>query len=207
MRLLTRSILASLFVSSAALARPPSVYINDVKVDGLHGQTLSNVDVVFDDNGDVRITAKGYKVTKLDPTPATPAPQQAAVAPTPAAAPAAHHFYIATMQPPGREGAAGWDVDVYVNQVFVKRFRSKDPEPIYEITRFLKPGANTLHFTPRRDDGEHRSVSPSDYFELVVGDGEMRAGQVMLTKISSFRRTAADTAPTDAETTLYLAVQ
>ena len=196
---LSLALAASEFLASPSLAKVPSVYINNVRVDGISNQTLQNVDITFDDGGDIRITAKGYKITASEPVtpppPATPPP----------ALSTAHHFYIATMQPPSRSGAAQWDVDVYINQVYVKKFRSKDADPIFDITRFLKPGANVVHFTAKKEEGERQSVSPNDYFELVVGDGEMRAGQVMLNKITSYRRTAAETGQFNAETTLNLA--
>ena len=83
-------------------------------------------------------------------------------------------------------------------------FRSKDAEPIFELTRFLKPGANLIHFSAAKEPGPRTSLSPTDYFELVIGDGEMRQGQVMLNKVTSFRRTAAETGTFDAETTLNL---
>lgn len=183
--------------AASAHARTPSVYINNVKVDGLAGQTLTNVDVTFDEHGDVRITAKGYKVQSSEPEkPAATSPVSAA---------SGHRFYIATMSPPGRTGMAQWEIDVYINQTFVKKFRSKDPDPIFDITRFLKPGANVIHFTAKKEEGDRASTSPNDYFELVLGDGEMRAGQVMLNRISSYRRTAAESGTFNSETTLDLA--
>lgn len=184
--------------ASPAAARTPAIYINGVRVDGLTGQTLTNVDVTFDEAGDVRITAKGYRVQSSEgdkPAPPTAAPSTAT----------GHRFYIATMSPPGRSAMAQWDIDVYVNQTFVKKFRSKDPEPIFDISRFLKPGPNVIHFTARKEEGERLSTSPADYFELVIGDGEMRAGQVMLNRISSYRRTAAESGTYNSETTLDLA--
>ena len=48
----------------------------------------------------------------------------------------------------------------------------------------------------------HASSSPNDYFELVIGDGENRAGQVMLSKITAYRRTAAESGTFNAETIL-----
>src|SRR4051794_18939818 len=114
-------VLSLLVTASTASARAPSVYINNVKVDGLTGQSLTNVDVTFDEHGDVRITAKGYKVQSSE---AEKPPAGAAVT-----ASAGHRFYIATMSPPGRTGMAGWEIDVYINQTFVKKFRSKDPDP------------------------------------------------------------------------------
>jgi hypothetical protein len=181
--------LAVLCSPGTSSARTPSVFINDVRVDGLRGQTLTGVDITFDENGDIRITAKGYKISVEGAKSAAPAA-------------ASQHVYIATQQPPGREGAAQWDVDVYVNQVYVHRFRSKDSEPIFEVTKFLHVGENTVRFLPRKEAGERRSTTPNDFFELVIGDGEQRAGQIMLNRITSYRRTAAETTAADEETTI-----
>jgi hypothetical protein len=138
----------------------------------------------------------------MDPPPPPPRPAAATPGTATTAPITGRHFWIATVQPPEHTGFAQWDVDVYVNQVFVKRFRSKDPEPIHEITRFLRPGANLVHFSPRKQAGDRLSASPNDFFELVIGDGEMRAGQVMLNKVVDYRRTAAETAAADTEETL-----
>jgi hypothetical protein len=195
---LALALLAPLLAAPAA-ARPITVWLNDVRLegtDGLRGQTFTNVDVRFDEAGDLRIVAKGYKISQSQPaTPTGPATASAG----------AHRFWIASMQP--RQGAAQWDIDVYINQTFIKKFRSKDAEPIFEITRFLKPGTNTIHYKARKADGERVSASPTDYLELVVGDGEMRAGQVMLNRITSYRRTAAESGSFDNEATLELASQ
>jgi hypothetical protein len=178
-----------------AAARNTSVFFNDVRVDGLKNQSFSNVDVKFDENGDIRITAKGYKITSVEPGGNTPS----------APSTGAKHFYIATMQP--RVGAAQWDVDVFINKVFVKRFRSKDPEPVFEITKWLQKGQNTIHYQAKKADGDRLSTTPNDYFELVVGDGEMRAGQVMLNKITSYRRTAAEVGSFDSEVNIEVTGQ
>lgn len=269
-RSLALPLLLLLAVPAAAFASPPSIFVNDVRVDGLTNQTLTGVDVTFDANGDVRISAPNYKIQTVagDPPPATPAPiatqaavQPAPVAPTspppvaspsppvapapsltttlatttlattpptpsvaappPVAAPPApppaplpdgpspsdtQHYYITTVQPSGRAGMAQWDIDVYVNQVFVKRFQSKeiDPEPLTDITRFLKPGENVIHFAAKKEEGAQLSTSPADYFELVLGNGELREGQVLLTRVASYRLTAAETGSPTSDKTLHL---
>ena len=212
-------VLVAAAVPSVAAARAPSVFINDVKVDGLTGQSFKGVDVVFDENGDVRITAKGYKIAVVDgagaaaaPSPTAPsqappsatAPRATAV-PTGAAPAGAAHFFIATVQP--HAGAAQWDVDVYINNVFVRRFRSRDAEPYFEITRFLRVGSNNVRFLARKEEGERISTSPTDYFELVLGDGESRNGQVMMNRITSYRRTAAEEGTYNAETIVTVQAQ
>jgi hypothetical protein len=189
----TAFLLALCALSSSALARPTSVYFNNVRVDGLRNQSFTGVDVKFDENGDLYITAKGYKVTSVEPEKPTGPPT----------ASGAHHFFIATMQP--RVGAAQWDVDIFINKTFVHRFRSKDPEPVLEITRFLKPGSNVIHYQAKKEDGDRISTSPTDYFELVVGEGEMRTGQVMLNRLTAYRRTAAETGAFDSEVTIEVA--
>src|SRR5438128_2322433 len=126
-------------VALPAAARPIAVHVNNVRVDGMKGQTFSDAEVRFDESGDIYITAKGYKVSAVEANP-----PQAAAAP-----PAAHRFYIATVQP--RPGATQWDIEVYINKVYVKRFRSRDPEPVTEITRYLHPGENVVHFQARKE--------------------------------------------------------
>lgn len=192
---------------AAHAQRGMAVYLNDVRLDGgeLRGQTLTGVDVRFDDNGDIRIIAKGYKITAESAAkPATPAPAQNKPGTVTATAPATARRYFIATQPQGRVGAAQYDIDVFINMVFVKRFRSKDPDPMLEITKFLHPGQNTIRFQARKEQGERISSSPTDAFELVIGDGEMNAGQLMLSRIASYKRTAAETAAFNTDMTLEL---
>jgi hypothetical protein len=159
-----------------AFARAPAIYINDVRADGIKNTTLSGVDIRFDDNGDIRITAKGYNVTQALP-PASPN--------------GGKQYFIATVQP--HIGAAQWDIDVFINKTFVHRFRSKDAEPVFEITRYLKTGTNVIHYQATKQAGDRTSTSPNDYLELVVGDGDVHQGKVTVNKMATYRRTAAET--------------
>jgi len=200
-----------------ALARSPGIFINGVRVDGLSNQRLAGVDVFFDEAGDVQITARGYKVKASEPDadqppaaapPATPpaatAPPAATPSPGKTTAPAARHFFIAAVAPRGRP-PVGWDIDVFINQVFVRKFRSNAPDPLVDISRFLKAGPNVVHFTATRDPAARGTGSPADYFELVLGDGELRDGEVVLNQISAYRRTAGEAGTFNSETTVNLA--
>lgn len=194
-----------LALPSLSLARSPAVYINGVRVDGLTGQSLTNVDVQFDEHGDVRITARGYQVKSSEEDATTPSAAASPSAPAVSAGSGARRFYVASVWPAGRAGMAGWDIDLYVNQAFVRKFRSRDPEPLLEITRWLRVGANSLRFVARREEGQRASNSPADFFELVVGDGESRAGRVLLNKLGAFRRSAAESGTLSGELNLTVA--
>ena len=193
------------FAAPARAQRGLGVYLNDVKLEGgeLRGQTLTGVDVRFDDNGDVHIVAKGYKVTS-DAPPPPPAGTRPA---KPAAPPALTKRYFIAASPQVHPGAAQWEIDVFVNQVFVKRYRSKDADPILEVTRQMRPGANVVHFTARKDPGERISTSPLDALELVIGDGDLNGGQLLLNRLASYRRTAAEIGGYNTDITIDLSAQ
>lgn len=191
-------LLATLAASPAAWAQPrcTAIYLNGVKLEGgeLRSQALTAVDVKFDAHGDLHITAHGYKVT------AEPPADGKSHAATTTPAPFKRRYYIAGQQP--HIGAAQWDMEISVDNQHIKRFRSRDPEPVFEITRFLKPGINVLHIRATKEPGARISTSPEDYFELVIGDGEMRAGQLVLHRIAGYRRTAAEVGSYQADITL-----
>ena len=58
--------------------------------------------------------------------------------------------------------------------------------------RYVKPGTNSIHFQARKEAGERISASPADVFELMLGDGDLNKGQLMLNKTGSYRRSAAE---------------
>ncbi|HZS36243.1 MAG TPA: hypothetical protein VFF06_05425 [Polyangia bacterium] len=154
--------------------------MNEVKIDqgSVKGATMRGVDVTFDERGDVHITARGYKVTAESQAPEPPLGGR-------------HYYLVPSAQ--RRVGAAQWDVDVYINEVFVHRFRSKIPEPFVEVTRFIKPGANAVQFTWRKDDGARVSTSRDDVFELKIGTGEFLAGVLQLNAITAVKHNAFET--------------
>lgn len=94
--------LALNMTSGPALAqpRPLHVYLNDVRLEGgeLRGQTLTGVEVRFEDNGDIRILARGYRVT-------ADAPGGVTTSPPPSAQPSSHPPATTgtTAQPPAAQ--------------------------------------------------------------------------------------------------------
>src|SRR4051812_27718774 len=103
----------------AGSAAAHKVYFNGVEVEaGLAGQSFAGVEVRFDEQGNVWITAKGYAVKVVDggkkrvvapattsattpAAPATPAPAGAPMSKLPAAPAAAavsKHYYVVAIQ-------------------------------------------------------------------------------------------------------------
>ena len=191
------AVAACLLVALPAQAKAPTVFVNNVRVDGLRNQHFLGADVRFDENGDIRITAKGYRVTPVEVDEYGQPPSEVVMVPVapPQAVPG--RFYIS----PSFHGPSGWEVDVTINGVLVRRFRPREGEGVVEITRYLRPGPNQFRFSARRD-GARLSDSPSDYLELVIGDGEPAAGQIKLNRVITYRRHAGEVGAFASEATL-----
>src|SRR5262252_11060379 len=164
-----RTITAALILLAARLAaaQAVNVYLNDVKLDrgSVHDVTLNGVDVRFDERGDVHIVARGYKITATTVSQTVTPPL------------GGRHYYLVP-SPQRRNGAAQWDVDVYINQTYVHRFRSRVPDPYVEVTRFLHAGANSVTFVAQKEPGPRGSTSTDDVFELGIGRGELDGGRL-----------------------------
>lgn len=174
---------ASLALPSAALAA--SVFLNGVNIDGVTGQKFENVTVVIDDNGNVLITAKGYQVQTTGPsTPQAPAADAGPVT--------RRYFLVSESNAPGMPQ---YDVDVFVNAVWIKRISHEDPQTVLEIGRHLKKGKNVIHFTATKNLGSaRRSTSPQHYLKIIVGEGNVGGNNVMIDNaIIEYTRTAAET--------------
>jgi hypothetical protein len=167
----------------ARLARASSLYINGVKVDGVTNLKLVGVDVQIDAAGDVYITARDYHV---ESQPASPRPRPAAPPSRPVAA--RRYFLVALVH-----GDAQWDVDVFINGKFVRRFGSREVPPPVEVTRLLHAGDNSVRMRAVKQEGPRTSISESDFVEVMLGEGQPQpGGQVAVDKFYSYRRTAAE---------------
>lgn len=183
-----------LFLGSVAHAL--GLYINGVRVDGVSGVKLKNVDVEIDEHGDVRITAKGYNVNVAEPAhPAPPPPPQRKAAPEPT-------HYILTMT---TNGDPQWDVDVYVAGQFVKRFQSGQPAGPVDVSRFIRPGDNSVRFKAVKQEGIIHSTQPTEFLQLSLdADQTLLTGKHEITHVYSYKRTAAETGLYDDSVTVQI---
>ncbi|WP_224248671.1 hypothetical protein [Hyalangium gracile] len=218
-----RSILSAALVALAALMVPASalassVYLNGVRINGVTNQKFEKATVRIDEKGDVYIDAPGYAVrveTVAAPAPAPalvatapaapPAAPPTAAAPPPAPAPAAaapaqegpptltRRYWLVTEQ--AVPGMAEYEFDLYINSKWIRKLRNNEEQVITEITRQLQPGKNSILFSARKVAvGDRKSYSPQHYFKVIIGEGNVGGGNVMIDNpIIRFQRTAADT--------------
>jgi hypothetical protein len=216
-------LLAAALMPASVLAS--SVYLNGVKIDGVTNQKFEKATVRIDEKGDVLIDAPAYSVRVVSqpaatPAPATPTPPASTPAPAtqaPATAPAAsaapstedvpermtRRYWLVTEQ--STPGMTDYDIDIYVNSKWIKKLRNNEEQVVSEITRHLQPGKNTVLLSAHKlaTGDSRRSASPSNYFKVIVGEGNVGGDNVMIdTPLIRFQRTAADTQDVSEEFTL-----
>lgn len=192
------AIAAALVVSAAAGgAWAFSIFLNGVNVDGVTNQQFRNVQIRIDARGDVYIDAPGYQVQRVDTpggsihgtsTPAVSTPATTAVGGTPS-----HRVWLVTDQ--AARGMTQYEIDVYLNGQFFRTLHSDEDQVILDVTQRVHAGRNTVLCVARKMiEGNRRSMSPSHYFRVVIGEGQENHGTVMIDRqLVLFTRTADET--------------
>jgi hypothetical protein len=174
-----------LFVSLVLLSLPASasVFLNGVNIDGVTNQTFENCTVTVDEKGNVLITAKGYEIHQPTAATAPPAPPK----PPPVTK---HYFLVAETA----LGDSQYDVDIFINSVFVKRVLSTDAQLTLDVSKFLTVGKNTVHFTGVKNLKEGRkSLSAEHALRIHVGEGTQTPETIVLDQVLiEYARTAAE---------------
>jgi hypothetical protein len=163
-----------------------AVYINGVRVDPLFNVKLHNVDVDIDDKGDIHITAKGYQVNVGE----TVSPQKPPPTATTRNAPQPTKYFLTMAQ----NGDPQWDVDVFLNGTYVRRFSAGAPSAPIDVTRMVRNGDNSLRFHAVKQEGNIRSLQAGDVLQLTLdADQALVTGRHELTHIYSYKRSASET--------------
>lgn len=177
-------------VLAGLLANPASavVFLNGVNIDGVTGQTFENCTVTIDEKGNVLITAKGYEVQT---SASKPKPAATTTTTTPAE-PVTKRYFLVTEQPIA--GMAQYDIDVFINSVWVKRLASDEPQVVLEVSKYLHKGKNQVHFTATKLLKDARkSTTPAHTFVVHIGEGNMGGNNVMIdNELIAYTRTAAE---------------
>lgn len=170
-----------------------TVVINGVDVTGLTSQTFEGCKVVFDDKGNVDITAPGYSIKKVEPGEKKPENSD-----TPP--PSKKHYYMWTENQNGN--LVGDEYSLIVNGKVVKEFQSSSQQVVEEITSYLKSGTNQVVVTAVKKDG-YSPGSSSDYFRIVFGEGHEENSKAVIEKtLHKFTRKASEGEPGQSAYTL-----
>jgi hypothetical protein len=164
-----------------------SIYLNGTRIDGVTNQKFEKCTVTIDDKGDVYISAPGYAVQGK---PSTPAP-----APKPVVVPIGSTNRYWLVKEENYPGKTQYDVDIYINSVWFKRIRSNTEQVVQEITKYLRPGSNVIHFAATKNIGQQRkSFSPQVYMRIIIGEGNIGGNNVMIENpLIQYKRTANET--------------
>ncbi len=187
MRRLIAAVVVSLTFAVATYSDPAfakGIFLNGVSIDGVTNQKFEGCTVVIDPEGNILITAKGYEVQTVSPTTAKPAPVESG--------PVTKRYFLVTE--PSPPGMAQYDVDVFVNSVWIKRIAADDVQTVIEISRHLKKGKNVVHFTATKMLGDaRRSASPQHYLKIIIGEGNMGGNNVMIDNpVLEYKRDASE---------------
>ncbi len=170
------------------------IVINGVDVTGLTAQKFEGCTVVFDDEGNLDITAPGYTIKKVEPTEG--APQD------PASSPGLtqKHYYFWTENQNG--SMVGDEYSLIVNGKVIKQFQSSNDQTVEDITPHLKPGTNQVVITAVKKDG-YKGGSDENYFKIVIGEGNEENSKAVIEKtLHKFTRKASESEPGQSAYTL-----
>lgn len=164
------------------------VYLNGVRLDVntiVKNQKLEGCTVKFDETGNVWITAKGFQVAVTGPAPEPePVPPEDGKL-------TKRYFLFA---PQKAKGLVQYELDIWVNDVHVKKVRSDDDQSIDDVTKVVRAGKNQVRVVATKYLGEKRvSSSPADVMALVIGEGVAEGARVSIDKtLVSYQRSAAE---------------
>ena len=187
-RRLVLPLLALLALPAGQAHAERSVYLNGVRIDGVTALTLNNAEVRIDSLGNVHIQAPGYQVKEV-------------VQGTPKVASASLQRRYWLVSSKSRPGATRYEIEVFVNSRLVRKVRSPDPHLVLDVTPWIKPGGNVVHFKARKDLSLPKlSESPADFFKLLLGTGTRSGEQVVIDRtLVDYQRNAHETTAFDDE--------
>lgn len=154
-------------------AHAVEVYVNGVRVTGgIKNQVFQKVTVQFDANGDVRITAPGFKIevegqpAAAPPVVGTPAVGTPAVPPPVQQAPTGKRYWlIMDASQPGH-----YQVQILLNGKIVADIPAKSQQYVMDLSEKMVIGSNMVQVIVLPQPGAP-VVPPTEAFNLMVGEG------------------------------------
>jgi hypothetical protein len=176
----------ALVAPSAASAG--SIYLNNVKIDGVTNTKFEKATVRIDEKGNVFIDAPGYQVKSVEGA-AAGSTGTASTGP----ASLTRRYWLVTEQ--SVPGMTEFDIDVYVNAKWIRKLKNNDDQIVAELTKHLVPGTNKILLTAHKNPmGQTRKSFAADHvYRVIIGEGNVGGDNVMIDNpIVKFERTAAE---------------
>lgn len=184
-------ILGIALLSSIAFAR--NVYLNGVNIDGVVGQEFKNCTVKVDADGNIWITGKDYVVKPSDGKEAVKQPPAGGTPPGPSTGVLTKKYWLVTEISGGR---AGYDIDLYINNVWVKKVQNSDEQIVMDITKHLTPGRNVFKFAAIKAKGAAAAPGAKGFTNVIIGEGSSGGNNVVIDKpVLEYKRLATEGTP------------
>lgn len=127
----------------ASLALAGGVYVNGTYVEprSMAGVNLAGATVRFDDQGNVHISAPGYKIQVADGVQPASTTRPPVISPPKSTSGVAYgRWWVVTED----QGSKGHLVDVYINGTLAATIRSGQGTQLVELSKWLKLGSNEV---------------------------------------------------------------
>jgi hypothetical protein len=170
----------ALAVAVGSTRAAAAVYVNGVNVEGAAlNQKFERCTVTFDGKGNVMIDAPGYSIQSVTPPAAandTAPVQPAAVAPS---GMLSKKYFVVSEQ--SMQGMTQYDIDLYINSKWVRKFRSDDDQIVTEVTQYIHPGHNKLLFVAKKNVvGARKAFTPAATYMVTLGEGDANGDKVVI---------------------------
>jgi hypothetical protein len=91
------------------------------------------------------------------------------------------------------EGRSGYDVDVYINNIWIRKVQNAEGQVVMEITRLLNPGKNMVKLAAIKTRGAPSAPATRGQLSIILGEGVAGGNNVVIDRpIIEYRRQASE---------------
>lgn len=198
----SRWAMGTLLAAAVSMASPAvadadrKIYLNGVDLGDVdvRNQKFHGCSVTFDAKGNLHITVKGFKIGKRSTGKTTAKTTPRSSSNNRVTTRSAGRYFVVSKASTTRP--VPFNVWVYINNRVVRRIGPDSGMTAVDVTSWVKNGSNTIQFVAKHDvkiAGKHKSFSPTDKMEIVLGQGHISKGMVVIRSPHiEYKRTAAE---------------
>lgn len=188
--------------SASAGTSSLKVFINDVEVTGLTNQEFKNCTVNFDEKGNIKISAPGYKIKRLDSegSGSSSSASSTTVVTEKGGKKTKNKYFLVTEE---LQGKKVWDkYSLIINGSVVKSFESSDGVLLEDISKHFDKGTNQIVITAAKKDS-YPGGSKSVWYRVIIGEGHEEGKKIVIDKtLMQLTRKGSDADPDSKSKTI-----